>query len=103
MSNIVTQRSQRKIYQRLGDWLRRWPERAGQRIFVHDDAVARRHGWQISQTHAGLGRQYRDPRFDLLKLPNDQPGATGHTPRLPGGTHGRCGCTTRALTFWDQR
>jgi hypothetical protein len=36
-------------------------------------------------------------------LPNDQPGATGHTPRLPGGTHGRCGCTTRALTFWDQR
>ena len=103
MSNIITQRSQRKIYQRLGDWLRRWPERAGQRVFGHDDEVARRHGWQIRQTHAGLGREYRDPGFDLLKLPNDPSGITGHTPRLPSGAHGRCGCTSRALPFWDQR
>jgi hypothetical protein len=40
--------------------------RAGQRLFTGSDTRARNHGWQISLIHGGLGRRYRDPRFDAL-------------------------------------
>jgi hypothetical protein len=36
------------------------------RLFAADDARAHRHGWQITAQRGGLGRSYRDPRFDLL-------------------------------------
>jgi len=42
--------------------LRRW----GDRLFVMNDNEAYWRGWQIIKTHAGLGRRYRDPRFDTL-------------------------------------
>ena len=35
-------------------------------VFAVPDADARRHGWQITVTHGGFGRRYRDPRFDYL-------------------------------------
>jgi hypothetical protein len=41
--------------------------RIAQRIFSAPDADARRHGWQITITNDGLGRSYRDPRFDRLR------------------------------------
>ena len=46
------------------DWpacfLRRW----GDRWFVMNDAEAYWWGWQITKTLGGLGRRYRDIRFD---------------------------------------
>jgi hypothetical protein len=36
------------------------------RLFAADDARARRRGWQVTVQRGGLGRSYRDPRFDLL-------------------------------------
>jgi hypothetical protein len=47
---------------RLSDWLRT----AGERIFSDSDAQAREHGWRIIPLYGGLGRMYRDPRFDSL-------------------------------------
>lgn len=38
-----------------------------QQIFAVPDAHADRHGWQVTATHGGLGRSYRDPRFDYLE------------------------------------
>jgi len=37
------------------------------RLFRKDDARVRRRGWQVTALHGGLGRAYRDPRFDLLQ------------------------------------
>jgi hypothetical protein len=39
---------------------------ATNRIFAAPDTRARRHGWQVTVTHGGFGRRYRDPRFDYL-------------------------------------
>jgi hypothetical protein len=36
------------------------------RLFAADDARARGRGWQVTVQRGGLGRSYRDPRFDLL-------------------------------------
>lgn len=38
------------------------------RLFAAPDAVARRHGWQVTSIRGGFGRQYRDPRFDTLRV-----------------------------------
>ncbi len=42
------------------------PTNIGERLFAADDATAQRHGWQVTPVHGGLGRRYRDPRFDSL-------------------------------------
>jgi DnaJ-class molecular chaperone len=47
--------STRQAGHRIGDWL-----------FADGDARARRRGWQVTTGSSGLGRRYRDPRFDLL-------------------------------------
>lgn len=39
---------------------------AGGRLFVMSDREAHWRGWQIERRCAGLGRRYRDPRFDTL-------------------------------------
>jgi hypothetical protein len=36
------------------------------RVFATSDAVARQYGWHVTFTQGGLGRRYRDPRFDTL-------------------------------------
>jgi DnaJ-class molecular chaperone len=51
---------------RLSGWMRRWLQRAGQRVMRADDASAVQYGWQITARRAALGRSYRDPRFDML-------------------------------------
>jgi hypothetical protein len=49
-------------------WLIGLPRRAGTRLFARNDEEASWHGWQVTETWGGLGRQYRDPRFDALRL-----------------------------------
>jgi DnaJ-class molecular chaperone len=36
------------------------------RLFAADDTRARGRGWQVTARRGGLGRRYRDPRFDVL-------------------------------------
>lgn len=36
-------------------------------LFREDDASARRHGWQVEIRRSGMGRAYRDPRFDRFR------------------------------------
>jgi hypothetical protein len=47
-------------------WLAGLPRRAGRRLFYMNDLEARWRGWQVTETSGGLGRQYRDRRFDLI-------------------------------------
>jgi len=46
--------------------LARWMRATGDRLFGKDDALARDNGWTIEVRRGGLGRTYRDPRFDRL-------------------------------------
>jgi hypothetical protein len=50
----------------LLSWLTAIPRRLGDRLFVMNDTEAYWRGWQITKTHGGLARRYRDPRFDTL-------------------------------------
>ncbi|MCA1603038.1 MAG: hypothetical protein LC776_15855 [Acidobacteria bacterium] len=36
------------------------------RLFAAEDAAARRRGWHISRLPTGVGRVYRDPRWDSI-------------------------------------
>jgi len=49
-------------------WLTGLPRRAGRHLFAMNDAEARWHRWLVTETLGGLGRQYRDSRFDALGL-----------------------------------
>lgn len=44
----------------VADWLRR----LGERLFAAEDDRARNRGWQVQRIQGGLGRTYRDPRYD---------------------------------------
>ena len=48
------------------DWLAYLLRRWGDRWFAMNDTEAYWRGWQITKTHAGLGRRYRDIRYDTL-------------------------------------
>jgi hypothetical protein len=48
-------------------WLTDLPRRWGKRLFAMNDAEAGWRGWSATVTAGGLGRQYRDPRFDALR------------------------------------
>jgi len=50
----------------LLSWLAAIPRRLGDRLFVTNDTEAYWRDWQITKTHGGLARRYRDPRFDTL-------------------------------------
>lgn len=50
----------------LLSWLAALPRRLGDRLFVMNDTEAYWRSWQTTRTHGGLGRRYRDPRFDTL-------------------------------------
>ena len=50
----------------LACWLAAIPRRVGDRLFAMNDNEAYWRGWQITRVHGGLGRSYRDPRFDTL-------------------------------------
>jgi hypothetical protein len=65
----------------LLSWLAALPGRLGDRLFTMNDTEAYWRDWQIIKTPGGLGRRYRDPRFDLLAQCRQCRGA--------GGTAGR--------------
>ncbi len=67
MTKVTSPTSEFKARTRLVRWLRKQAETAGQRLFARDDLRAVEHGWQITTRCGGLGRQYRDPRFDTLR------------------------------------
>jgi hypothetical protein len=50
----------------LGDWLGGYSRRWGDRWYIPNDEEACWRGWQVTRTHGGLGRRYRDPAFDSL-------------------------------------
>jgi len=50
----------------LLSWLAYIPRRLGDHLFTWNDSEAYWHGWQITKVHCGLGRRYRDLRFDTL-------------------------------------
>jgi hypothetical protein len=52
----------RNILDRLAELPRRW----GDLWFAMNDAEAGWRGWQATSMHGGLGRRYRDPRFDTV-------------------------------------
>jgi len=47
-------------------WLAAVPRRLGDRLFAMNDTEAYWCDWEILETRCGLGRRYRDPRFDTL-------------------------------------
>lgn len=63
-------------------WLAAFPARLGDRLFAANDTEAYWHDWQVTKTHGGLGRSYRDPRFGLLAECPKCRGAGG-TAKLP--------------------
>ena len=64
-------------------WLAALPGRLGDRLFAMNDNEAYWRDWQITKTHGGLGRRYRDPSFDLPADYREPWGATGR--QTPGG------------------
>lgn len=66
MAHRTTHTNLGKIYSTLLTWSRARLSTLTERTFAATDAEARRHGWQVSITHGGFGRKYRDPRFDSL-------------------------------------
>lgn len=82
--------SSQRCRQRLAAWIRA----LGERLFRDDDARAIRHGWQIETRRGGLGRVYRDPRFDqLARCPDCGGTGTGES----GGPCRRCSATGRIV------
>jgi len=83
MDHRITHASHRKVYLRLLTWVRARLGLCGERIFAASDNAARHHGWQIAVTQAGLGRRYRDPRFDTLAACGHCAGRGAVTPGDP--------------------
>ena len=51
---------------RLTDWMARGLQQLGDLVFASKDQEAAWHAWDVERRCAGLGRLYRDPRFDAL-------------------------------------
>jgi hypothetical protein len=72
-----------KIYLRALEQLKAALAALENRAFAGADAAARRHGWQVYSMHFGLGRRYRDPRFDRLAACLEGPESPLRLKRLP--------------------
>ena len=48
-------------------WLTDLSRRLGNRLFAMNDAEAGWQGWEVTVTAGGLGREYRDHRFNILR------------------------------------
>ena len=48
-------------------WLAGILRRTGERLFLTCDEEANWRGWEITPLYGGLGRSYRDPRFDAQR------------------------------------
>ena len=75
---------------------RRWIIRLADRLHAAEDARAQRRGWQITPTSGGMGRQYRDPRWDLIAACEDCGGEGVH------GAHCCVTCQGRGTVRLDQ-
>ena len=75
----------------LLSWLAALPRRLGDQLFAMNDAEAYWRSWQITRTHGGLARAYRDPRFDTLaRCPKCRgAGGTASLPCAPCAGTGR--------------
>jgi hypothetical protein len=83
MPHRTTCNDPRKIYRILLRRLRARLAALGERIFATTDAHARQHGWQVTTMHGGLGRRYRDHRFDVLAACPDCHGCGVQAPASP--------------------
>jgi len=72
-----------KLYKPPTTWIRGLTRR----MFAALDAAALQRGWQVSSTHGGFGRSYRDPRFDTLASCGD---CLGRGIKSPGGPCRAC-------------
>jgi cytochrome c553 len=66
MPHRTTRSNRCKIHSFLLARLRATLIAVAERAFTAADADARQHGWQVTSIQGGLGRSYRDPRFDTL-------------------------------------
>jgi hypothetical protein len=66
LTKVSSLTSEDKTSTSLVDWPTRLLRNLGLRLFAGADARARQHGWKVTQRNGGLGRRYRDPRFDSL-------------------------------------
>lgn len=64
-------------------WLAGLVRRAGRRLFAMNDLEARWRGWQVTELAGGLGRQYRDARFDSRGTRGGSAGPEGPAPLSP--------------------
>jgi hypothetical protein len=94
MDQPITRLDHCKIYLRLAGWLRARAAQLGERVFAADDAAARRRGWQVTAIRSGLGRRYRDPRFDSLAACSR---CGGRGRRSPGTPCAACAGTGRIV------
>jgi hypothetical protein len=92
MRHRTTHTNISKIYKLLAAWIRTSHAAQTQRIFADPDAAARQQGWQVSSTHRGFGRSYRDPRFDTLASCGD---CLGRGTKSPGNPCHTCTGTGR--------
>jgi hypothetical protein len=53
-------------HERLADWTARCVQQLGDVVFATEDQEAAWHAWNVEPRYAGLGRLYRDQRFDAL-------------------------------------
>jgi hypothetical protein len=81
----------------LAGWVSSIPGRWLDRLFEMNDAEAYWRGWQIIKVRGGLGRRYRDPRFDTLAACSRCGGAGSRT----GQPCSPCLGTGRARTEAD--
>lgn len=94
MPHRTTRTDRCKIYSFLITRLRAGLAALGERAFAAGDADARRVGWQITSTHGGLGRRYRDGRFEMLAA---CPDCRGRGVKAPANPCQRCSGTGRVL------
>jgi uncharacterized paraquat-inducible protein A len=52
--------------ERLTDWVARCVQQLGDLVFAREDQEASWHAWDVERRDAGLGRRYRDQRFQAL-------------------------------------
>jgi hypothetical protein len=64
--NGSTSRNSIKPWKRATTWIKTTLDARTREWFAADDAAARAQGWQVTSLRYGLGRLYRDPRFDTL-------------------------------------
>jgi DnaJ-class molecular chaperone len=97
MTHRITHTDRCKFYCKVSDLLCKLKSSTSalaERAFAASDVDERRYGWQVTCTHGGFGRTYRDPRFDtLLACPRcSGEGFTDGEPCQPCGNTGRVIC-----------